>query len=71
MEYLVPTKDEIDWLVRQLHNNFSRVPSGMRAEHHKGWLAEDRKEEYTAVKAAEGAVAAIGGPGGEDREGKR
>ena len=56
VEHLVPTEDEMEWAVRQLRNNRSGGPLGMRAEHLKRWLAEARKED-----AAEGAEeAAIG-----------
>ena len=42
----------------------SRAPQG-------GWLAEARKKEAVAAKAADGAEAEIGGPGGEVTEGER
>ena len=39
----VPTEDEIEWAVKQLCNNLSGGPSGMRVEHLKRWLATARK----------------------------
>ena len=36
MEDLVPTEGEIEWVVRRLQNNCSRVLSGIREEHLKG-----------------------------------
>ena len=53
VEDLVPTKDEIEWVVKRLRNHLSVGPSGMRAEHIKGCLAESRnkdREEVVAVK---------------------
>ena len=44
VEDLVPTEDEIEWVVKRLQNHRSRGPSGMWVEHLKGWLAEARKE---------------------------
>ena len=41
----VPTEEEIDWAVPRLRNNGSGVPSGMRAEHLKWWLAVARNNE--------------------------
>ena len=70
VEDLVPMEDEIEWAFRRLRNHRSRCPSGMRAEHLKGWLAEAQKEEVAVGKVivAEGEVEDIGGPGGEDME---
>ena len=41
----VPTEDDIEWAVKRLQNHRSGGPSGMRAEHLKGWLAAPRKKE--------------------------
>ena len=41
----VPTEDKIKWAVKRLQNHHSGGPSGMRAEHLKGWLAAARKKE--------------------------
>ena len=35
----------IEWAVKRLHNNRSRGPSRMRAEHIKRWLAAARRAE--------------------------
>ena len=45
VDYSVPMEDNIDWAVTQLHNHLFRWPSGMRAEHLKGWIAAARKKE--------------------------
>ena len=42
---LVPTEDKIEWEVKRLRNNRSRGTLGMRAEHHKRWLATAQKVE--------------------------
>ena len=62
VENSVPTEDEIEWDVKCLRNHCSWGPSGMRAEHLHGWLAEAQKEEAAAEKAAaaEGTVEVIG-----------
>ena len=41
---LVPTEDKIEWAAKRLQNHRSGGPSGMRAEHLKGWLTEVRKK---------------------------
>ena len=41
---LVPMEDKIEWAVKRLQNQCSGGPSGMRAEHINGWLAEARKK---------------------------
>ena len=41
---LVPTEDGIEWAVKRLQNHCSGGPSGTRAEHLKGWLAEARNK---------------------------
>ena len=40
MDDLVPTEDEIEWVVKRLQNHRSRGASGMRAENIKRWLVE-------------------------------
>ena len=46
----VPTEYKIEWEVKRLHNQRSRGPSGMRAEHLKGLLAAaNRKEREEAA----------------------
>ena len=37
--------------MKQLRNNCYGGLSGIRAEHLKGWLAEERKEEVAAANA--------------------
>ena len=37
-EELIPTKDEIEGVVKQLHNHHSGGTSWMRSEHIKRWL---------------------------------
>ena len=66
MEDLVPTEDEIEWVVKRLRNQRSRGPSWMWAEHLKGWLVEARKEEAAEAKAEATDVGAslLGGVGG-------
>ena len=53
VEESVPTEDNIEWAVWRLRNNFSRVPSGMRAEHLKGCLEEAIKAEAGEAKVLE------------------
>ena len=74
---LLPMEDDIEWAVKQLRNHRYRGPSGMRANHIKGWLAEARKKErYEATEeqksATEGTkeVPNRTGGGGEEREGR-
>ena len=67
----VPTEDEIEWKVQKIQNNRSRGPSGMQAEHLKGWLEEARKAEAAAAKTAEEAAEATVEPGEEGTEAKR
>ena len=64
VEYLVHTEDEIEWAVRRLQKIAPGPPLGMRADNLKGWLEGARNMEEVAAKAAEGAEAEIGGPGG-------
>ena len=42
---LVPKEDKIEWAVKRLQNHRSGEPSGIQAEHLKGWLAEAGKKE--------------------------
>ena len=67
----VPTEDEIEWKVQKIQNNRSRGPSGMQAEHLKGWLEEARKAEAAAAKTAEEAAEATVEPGEEGAESDR
>ena len=43
MDDSVRTEDDIEWAVKQLRNNRSRVLLGMRAGHLKRWIATERK----------------------------
>ena len=62
VDALVPEEGEIEWAFKQLCNNRSGGPSGMRVEHIKRWLAAARKAEkdretageYEAAKTTEG-----------------
>ena len=45
----VPTEDDIEWVVKHLHNHHSGGASGMRAQHNKRWLAAVRKAEKDAT----------------------
>ena len=47
---LVPAENNIECAVWRLRNNRSRGPSGMRADHIKGWMEEARKVERGGVK---------------------
>ena len=49
----IPDYEEIDWAVRWMRYNCSGTPSGMRAEHLRKWLKEDRKTEAEAVMVLE------------------
>ena len=66
MEDLLPTEYKIEWGVKRLQNHRSGGASGMWAYHLKGWLAEARKGEALAEKAAaiEGKAAVLVGTGG-------
>ena len=44
----VPTEDEIEDAVKNLRQNSSRGPSGMRAEHLKGWLTASKRGKRAA-----------------------
>ena len=41
----VSAEEEIDWDVRHINPNRAGVPSGIRADHLKSWIAEARAEE--------------------------
>ena len=43
-------EDEIIDMVKKLRRNRSEGPSGMRAEHLKGWLAEANREKLVEDK---------------------
>ena len=49
----VPTKDDIEWAVKRLHNHRSGRPSGMWAEHLEIWLAAARKAAKDKTTAGE------------------
>ena len=53
VEDSVPTEDESEWAIRRLMNNRSGGPSGMRTDHIKMWLEEERKAEAAAETAVE------------------
>ena len=46
----VPTEVEIEDAVKKLKKNRSGGPSGMQAEHLKGWLAASNRREMAAEK---------------------
>ena len=50
----VPTEDKIEWAVKQLQNQHSGGPSGMRAEYLKGWLAAASKKDKEEAAAGGG-----------------
>ena len=54
MDNSVPTKDEIEEVVKHLQRNRSGGASGMRAEHLKGWLAASKRREKEAAEEGEG-----------------
>ena len=47
---LVPMEDKITDAVKKLRRNRSGGPSGMRAEHLKGWLAEANRGKLVEDK---------------------
>ena len=47
---LVPTEDEIEDAVKKLRRNRSGRPSGIQAEHLKGWLAASKRGKQAAEK---------------------
>ena len=49
----VPTEDEIEDAVKKLRRNRSGGPSGMRAEHLKGWLTASKRGKRVAEKEEE------------------
>ena len=42
---MVPLEDKIKWAVKRLKNHRSWRPSGIQAEHLKGWLAAAKRKE--------------------------
>ena len=74
---LVPTEDEIEWVVKRLQNHRSRGPSGMWAEHLKGWIAaakrKEREEAATEKEhlAEERKMEGTDGPGWEETAAKQ
>ena len=74
---LVPTEDEIEWVVKRLQNHRSGGTSGMRTKHLKGWLAAARnKEREEAVAKQENTTEEMtterpDGTGGQRRVGRR
>ena len=50
---MVPMEDDIEWAVKRLRNHSSWGPSGMRADHVKGWLADARNKEKEEAAAAQ------------------
>ena len=56
VEDLVPTEDEIKEAVKHLQRNRSGGPSGMRAEHLKGWLAASKWRKQEATEEGEGTT---------------
>ena len=49
----VPTEDKIEEAVKKLRQNRSKGPSGMQAEHLKGWLAASKRGKRAAEKGEE------------------
>ena len=49
----VPTEDEIEDAVKKLRRNRSGGPTGMRAEHLKGWLAVSNRGTLAVEKGEE------------------
>ena len=54
VEDSVPTEDEIEEAVKNLRRNRSGRPSGMWAEHLKGWLTVSKQENIEAAEKGEG-----------------
>ena len=50
----VPTEYEIEEVVKNLQRNRSSGPSGMWAEHLKGWLAASKRKKREAAEKGEG-----------------
>ena len=65
VEESVTMEDKIEWAVKRLRNHCSGAPSGMRAEHLKGWFTEARNDESVSANLSEteGTTAVIGGTG--------
>ena len=49
----VPTEEEIEEAVKKLRRNKYGGPSGMLAEHLKGWLTASKREKWAAEKVEE------------------
>ena len=53
MDVSVPMEDEIEEAVKKLRRNRYGGPSGMRAEHLKGWIAASKRGKRAAEKGEE------------------
>ena len=51
MDDSAPTEDKVEWVVKRLQNHLSQGPSGMQAEHLKGWLASVKRKEREKAAA--------------------
>ena len=49
----VPTEDKIEDAVKKLRRNRSGGPSGMRAEHLKGWISASNRRKQAAERGEE------------------
>ena len=49
----VATEDDIEWAVKGPRNHRSWGPSGMRANHLKGWISAARKKEKAEAVVGE------------------
>ena len=63
MDESITTEDEIEEAVKKMRRNRSGGPSGIRAEHLKGWLASSKRGKRAAEKGEEITE-------GEEEEGK-
>ena len=61
---LVPTEENIEEAVKHLQRNRSGGPSGMMAEHLKGWLAALKQRKREASEEGEGKTDDEEGEGG-------
>ena len=52
----VPTEDKIEGAVKHIRRNRSGVPSGMRDEHLKGWLAALKRRKKEVAEEGEGTT---------------
>ena len=50
---MVPTEDNIEEAVKKLRRNRFRGPSGIRAEHLKGWLTASKRGNWASEKGEE------------------